>query len=196
MSIKKLIIITALIIVTVTATATVTAKKPTISEDIAIWELTKITVVEQGQNVDMQEGDFFTNYVIEARAHQKNGNIIPNGVFRMSLSAFSPYQKIGTQSPGYWYVQGSWTITKDNPNLAAMEAKHNSEVIEGSIVAEVPFNPISDWDNWTGLARLTMTLMAGNWANGEGTLTFNKDNSGSLFLDLAHWPDMSKETTQ
>ena len=196
MRLKKLLLILALVLPFAMVTATGLAKRSTISEDLVIWELTQIQVMSEGQPVDLREGLFTTEYTIEARAHAKNSDLIPNGVFRLTFSAFSPFEQMDAQKAGYWYIQGTWSITRDNPNLEAMQAKHNSEIIEGTVIAEVPFNPTESLNNWTALARLTMSLVGDGWADGEGTLTFNQDNTGSLFLDLTRWPNIQLETTR
>jgi hypothetical protein len=196
MRIKKLILVLALILPFVIVTSTVMGKRPVIIDETAIWELTDIQVIDEGELVALQEGNFTKDVVIEARATASNGRILPSGVFQMTFSAFTPFAEMNQQKPGFWYVQGYWSVTKDNPDREAMRSRHNSEMLEGDILAEVPFDPTADSINWTALARLTMTLMAGNWANGEGTLTMNQDNTGSLFLDLTTWPDMRAEVNR
>ncbi len=169
---------------------------PGFVDDFVIWQLDNIEVIDQGEMVNLVEGNFTKDVVVEARATASNGRMLPNGVFQMTFSTFTPFAEMGKQKPGFWYVQGSWTITKDNANPDAMTAQHNSEQLQGDILAEVPFDPAAQLSNWTALARLTMTLVGENWADGEGTLTLNRDNTGSLFLDLTTMPDMRVEATQ
>ncbi len=173
-----------------------TAAVPGFVDDFVIWQLDNIEVIDQGEMVNLEEGTFTKDVVIEARATASNGRMLPDGVFQMTFSAFTPFAEMGKQKPGFWYVQGSWTITKDNADLDAMTAQHNSEQFQGDILAEVPFDPAAQLSNWTALARLTTTLVGENWADGEGTLTLHRDNTGSLFLDLTTMPDMRAEVTE
>ncbi|MFZ1400761.1 MAG: hypothetical protein WAS33_27915 [Candidatus Promineifilaceae bacterium] len=169
---------------------------PGFVDDFIIWQLDNIEVIDQGETVILDEGRFTKDVVIVANASASSGQMLPDGVFQMTFSAFTPVAEMGKQKPGYWYVQGGWTITKTNADPEAMTTKHNAEQLQGDILAEVPFDPIAQLSNWTALARLTMTLVGGNWADGEGTLTLNRDNTGSLFLDLTAMPDMRAEVTQ
>ena len=141
MRIKKLILILALVLPFIMVTATVMAKKPTITADTGLWQLSNLTVVNPGQAVEMKEGLFTTGFTLEANAYDKDGDIVPDGKFQLTLSAFSPFEQMGTQKPGYWYVQGIWTLTKNNPDLEAMQAKKNLKTAKGSSVAELPSNP-------------------------------------------------------
>ncbi|NUM45224.1 MAG: hypothetical protein HUU38_11015 [Anaerolineales bacterium] len=196
MRVKKLILILAVVLPFVMVAANALANKSTLTSDQAIWELSKLEVISEGQVVEMKEGLITSDYILEGQATSKNDAFITEGVFRLTLTAFSPYEAIGAQKPGYWYVQGTWTLTKNNPNLEAMQAKHNSEVVEGTVIAEIPFDPTKVSLNWTGLARLNMSLLGNTWTNGEGTLTFNQDQSASLFLDMMRWPELQLETSK
>ncbi|MEZ4590853.1 MAG: hypothetical protein R3D55_06880 [Chloroflexota bacterium] len=204
MRIKKLIFILALALPIAVLAFAVREQQPEPSvaavpgfvDDFVIWQLDNIEVIDQGEMVNLEEGSFTKDVVIQARASASSGQMLPDGVFQMTFSAFTPVAEMGKQKPGYWYVQGGWTITKDNADPDAMTTKHNSEQLQGDILAEVPFDPVVQLSNWTALARLTMTLVGGNWADGEGTLTLNQDNTGALFLDLTSMPDMRAEVTQ
>lgn len=202
MRVKKLIFLLALALPIMVLAFAVKEKQPEpmaasgVVDDFVIWQLDNIEVVNPGEEIILQEGNFTKDIVIEARASASNGRMLPDGVFRMTFSAFTPFAEMNKQKPGYWYVQGAWSIVKEDADPDALTSQHNSDQLRGDILAEVPFDPAVQLTNWTALARLTMTLVGGSWANGEGTLTLNRDNTGSLFLDLTTMPDMRAEVTQ
>jgi len=190
---KKLwaIVIGSLLVLLVSASTLAAAplfkKAPSIVDEMVVWELTKTTVVDPGQtNVDGM-GTFVEGYTIEAKAKAKHNNVVPEGSFWLTLTAFSPANDMPGQKAGLWYVQGKWRITKKDADPEALKVRHNSEVIEGSLKAELDFNPATGQGNWTGVAWVPMSLAAGNWAKGEGTLTFDGNLEGDLFLPLEIW---------
>ena len=188
---KKIPIIVMLVLAlaVILLTSSALAKKPVTSPDMVIWELTDTTVVSTGQIVEMKEGLFIQGYQLEAKAKSKGGNIIPNGDFQLTLDAFSPYQDMPGQKAGFWYVSGTWTVTKKNADPANAKLKHNPDAVEGTLVAELPVNPTGGAGGWTGKSAIQMALAAGSWTKGEGTLTFQGDLKGDLFLDLVRWSE-------
>lgn len=189
MRFKKItFIVIMLVLLALVISATALAKKPVTDPEMVIWELTDTKVVAPGQTVEMEEGQFIQGYTLEAKAKSKGGNIVPNGVFRLTMDAFSPYQDMPGQRAGYWYVNGTWTVTKNNANPDNANLKHNPDVVDGTLMAELPFNPTGGAGSWTGKSTIQMALAAGRWTKGEGTLTFLGDLQGDLFLDLVRWP--------
>ena len=130
------------------------------------------------------------NHTLEAMARSKEGNVIPEGTFHLTMDAFSPKSNMPRQREGSWYVQGHWTITKKNADQNTLKVKHNPDKAEGILVAEVPFNPTMGAGNWTGKAHIPMALTAGRWSRGSGTLTFDENLEGDLFLPLERWPEV------
>lgn len=165
------------------------AKEPVIAQEMVIWEISKATVVDPGSFEEMDEGQFFKGYTIEAKAKAKHNNVVPEGTFRLTLDAFSPNEDMGSQKAGFWYVQGHWTITKKNAPQNELKVKHNPNKAEGFLIAELAANPVTTNGNWTGKAALPMVLAAGRWSRGEGTLTFGDNLEGDLFLKLDRWPE-------
>ncbi len=188
MKLRKIIFVLVLLLAISVAVGSAFAKKPLTTPDSVIWELTDTKVIQEAQRVEMKEGIYLTGFTIEAKARSKGGNVIPNGVFRLSLNAFSPYEDMGSQKAGFWYIQGAWTVTKKNADPEALKHKHNPEVVEGTLLAELPYNPTTGAGNWTGKAMIQMALTAGNWSRGEGTLSFADNLDGDLFLALEFWP--------
>ena len=105
----------------------------------------------------------------------------------LTLNAFLPKQDMTGQKANWWDVRGTWRITKKDADPETLKVRHNSEVIEGFFEAELEFNPTTDQGDWTAKAWLPMSLAARNWAKGEGTLTFDGNLEGALFLPLEIW---------
>lgn len=164
------------------------AKKSVIEKGMVIWKLTQSTVVDSGTQVDMAEGVFIKGYTIVAKAKAKNTQMVPEGDFRLTFDAFSPYEDMGKQKAGFWYVQGQWTVTAADVDPAELALKHSPYRAEGTVMAELPFDPTTANGNWTGKSVLQMALAAGRWTKGEGTLTFGNNLEGDLFLNLDQWP--------
>jgi len=186
------IVIGALLVTLVTASALVAApltKKVTTAEEV-VWELTKVEVVDSGQTLTSSEGTWISDYTIEAKAKAKNNNVVPEGQFRMTLSLFSPNGDMPGQKAGLWYVQGKWTITKQNYDPATVKVRHNPDVMGGDLMAELTFNPLESQQNWSAAARLPMSLAVGRWSKGDGSFSFNGQLEGDLFLALELWPEV------
>lgn len=186
-----MIIVAFVLLISVTLlVTTVGAKKTLTNQDMVIWELTKSEVVNPGTLDENAPGYYLTGYTIEAKAKSKGGNVIPDGNFRATMEIFSPNEDMGSQRKGFWYVTGTWTITKKNADPESLKVKHNPGKAEGMVFAELPFNPADGVGNWTGKVVLPMALAAGDWSRGEGTLTFGENMEGDLFLPLERWPEV------
>ena len=169
--------------------SSVLAKKPVVNPELVIWNLSKIQVVNEGTLVELKEGVYYQGYTIEAKAKAKGGNIVPDGIFVLTMDVFSPYEDMVSQKAGFWYVQGTWTITKNNAPEEELKVKHNPNKAEGIVIAELTYNPIITGTNWTGRAVMQMGLAAGQWSRGDGTLTFNESIGADLFLNLSRWQE-------
>ena len=105
-----IIVIGALVITLVSASALAAApmlrKAPSIVDETVIWELTKATVVAAGQTTTDGMGTFTDGYTIEAKAKAKHNNVVPEGDFWLTLTAFSPAKDMPGQKEGFWYVEG------------------------------------------------------------------------------------------
>lgn len=193
---KKLwaIVIGSLLVVLVSASTLAAAsgikKAPSITDETVIWELTEATILDLGQTNTDGMGTLTQGYTIEAKAKTKvkdKYNVLPEGNLRLTLSAFSPAQDMPGQKAGFWYVEGKWKLTKKDADPEKLKVRHNSEVIAGSVKAKLDFNPATGQGNWTGVAWVPMSLAAGKWSKGEGTLTLDQNLNGDLFLPLEIW---------
>ncbi len=166
------------------------AVKPPFSEEIVVWEISKPVVISEGQTVETREGTLTTGYVIEAKAKAKNNNVVPEGSIVFTFSVFTPLGDMPGQVPGIWYVHGDWVITKKNASIESAKARHSSDKAMGNIKAELAFNPLAQPGNWSGLAWIPMSLAAGQWSRGQGTVTLNGQFEGELLLDLSRLPEI------
>jgi hypothetical protein len=148
-------------------------------------------VVQRGETVVLPEGTLTRGYTIEARAKADDGEYIPRGTLRLSLTAFTPSIDLPGQSAGYTYVQGKWTVTDRG---STGESKHAPGMISGVLSAELPFDPTSSPAAWSAEATLpmsTITPLGANgmqWARGAGELTLSPELEGELELAVQVWP--------
>ena len=182
---KTLILILVILIGMAFMVNQAVAKKPIIDQETLIYQISNAQVVTPGEVVDLPEGTWKRGITVEAKAKIKKGNMFPEGTFVLTYDAFSPTKDMGSQKAGMWYVVGSWTITKKDADPNQVKVKHNPDVANGDIMAELPFDPSTASQKWTAKAVMRMGLAAGRWSRGEGTLTLNEGMQGDLFLDLA-----------
>ncbi len=172
---------------TLAAASPLIRKAPTASETV-IWKLSKAQVVDPGQTTATQEGTLTTGYTIEATAKSKE-KLVPEGTFRLTLSAFSPSKDMPGQKVGRWYVVGKWSITDKNAKPDSDKLRHTPDVLKGDLQADLTFNPAASPGNFSALARFPMSLIGGRWGKGEGTFSVNGQLEGDLFMALERWPE-------
>lgn len=157
-----------------------------------IWEITNAEIVNPGQTVVTDEGTLVTGFVIEAKAKAKHDNVVPEGKIVMTLSAFSPAREMPGQQPGVWYIQGEWIITKKGASPESAKARYSSDKAQGSLQAELAFNPLTGSESWSGLAWIPMSPTAGRWSKGQGSITMSRQFEGDLLLDLSQLPELEQ----
>jgi len=190
---KKIFIALALGMVFLLVAVSVQAARPNPAKETVSWRLSGASIVDPGQTVELPAdeqvgfpgGILTTGYTIEAKASSNHGNIIPEGTFRLTLSAFTPNQDMEGQPAGAWYIEGNWTIVDKNASKDALKARHNPFTFEGKVRAELPFNPALEKNAWSAKAFVPMSLTAGQWTQGkEGILTLDSKNEGDLTLNI------------
>lgn len=188
---KKILLVTVLLLVGLALlTGAALAKKTPLTEDTLIWNLSQTKIIDPGQTVRTPEGALLTGYTLEAKA-KSQGGVVPNGVFRLSLTAFAPDRDMPGQTAGQWYVQGEWTLVDARADQQSLKTRHNPFRVSGKIQAVLPFNPAAGEGGWSARAWLPMSIAAGQWArSGEGSLTFDAGLSGGLSLPVELWPEM------
>jgi hypothetical protein len=155
------------------------------------WGLTKTVVVDPGTRSVTAEGTLVRGYVIESKAKEKDSKLVPEGTFRLELSAFQPSLDMAGQEAGRWYVQGKWSVIDKR---APEETKHSRGVMSGFIGADLGFNPTADQSSWSADAGLPMSTVTAatnhgvQWARGDGVLTLDPTMEGELQLNLQLYP--------
>lgn len=176
-----------LVSVSVLAASPSIQQAPIVNE-IVIWRLADVQVVNKGQTVVIPEGRLTAGYTIEANATSQEGDLVPEGKFQLTLTAFSPRQDMPGQRAGRWYIHGNWTITDVNASEEEANARHSPAIIRGALLADLTFNPATDPGAFTAWTRLPMSPAGGRWRKGEGTFSVNERFEGDLFLTLERWP--------
>ena len=190
MKIKYALTVILLGLVLVLLVGSAAAKPPVTVNNQVIWELKKAVIVSTGTTQDTPEGVFIQGVVVEAMAKTKSGKTIPEGTFRLSFDLFRPNMDMPGQKAGFWYVVGSWTISKKDAAPESLKARHSPDIVQGSIKAELTFNPLESPGNWSALASLPMSPAAERWSRGKGSLSLNAAFTGDLYLDLEVWPEI------
>jgi hypothetical protein len=188
---RKTLIVAVAIVVALAATLAATttlAKKPLLTQETVVWELTKMEVVDPGRVIPLDEGQFTQGYTLVAKARSKGGNLVPEGQFVLKLDAFSPYADMPGQKAGLWYIRGEWTITRKNALPESAKARHSPDVVQGTIQTELTFNPLEAQQDWSALATLPMSTAAGQWGRGKGSFSMYGQSAGDLVLDATLWP--------
>jgi hypothetical protein len=146
------------------------------------WELSGATVVESGKTEKIKEGTLISGYTIQAQAAGMRNAPVKNGVFRLTLTAFSPRFDLPGQKAGFWYVQGQWTITDETANPKLRQVRHNPAVIKGTLSAKLTADPRTY--HGPVAAEVRVPRMADGAGRGQGTLQGDELFEGTLSLVL------------
>jgi len=165
-------------------------KAPGIVTTLVSWQISNASVIDPGRTEIIKQGFFTSGYTVEATA--TGGDPLPQGRFEMVLEAFSPNRDMPGQRAGYWYVKGTWAIVDPNASPEAKKARHSPAVVEGTLLAELPFNPATTPGTLTATIRL-LSLTGGRWNRSSGTFTGNEKFEGTIDVTLDLWPDMKSE---
>lgn len=142
------------------------------------WQLTNFQVVDAGETVEIPKGLLTTGYIMEGDAASLGGPFA-NGKFQLTLSAFSPFKKMAGQKPGFWYVQGVWTITDVSAAPELAEARYSAAKVRGNLSAQLTFNPATDSGEFSGKVRVPFSPFHGR---GTGTFSGDLESEGQLSL--------------
>ena len=166
------------------------ADSKAVTKEEVVWKLTQTAIVSQGETVTMENGTMVSGFTLQANAKARHNNIVPDGKIVFNLSAFSPSRELPGQVPGTWYIQGKWEITGRTATKESRNASHSADKAQGFIKAELPFNPLTEPGNWSGLAWVPSSSTAGRWSTGEGSMTLDGGFEGDLVLLLNRLPAM------
>jgi hypothetical protein len=162
-----------------------------IMPETVTWGLTKTVVVDPGTTSITAEGTLVQGYTIESKAKEKDSKLVPEGTFRLELSAFQPTGDMDGQEAGLWYVQGRWSVI-DKYTLD--DVKHSRGVVSGFVKTVLDFDPTQTPGGWTAPAQLPMSTVTAvstdgiQWGRGSGTYTLDSALDGTLHVDLSLWP--------
>lgn len=149
------------------------------------WQLMDAQVVSSGHTMNTDKGQLVEGYVIEARALAEHGGLlVQEGTYTLNLTAFQPQEALPGQEAGLWYLRGSWTLTDDQTEPAMRKTRHNPATINGFIVAELPFNPLSEAGLFDAEVKVPMAPGAAGWAAGNGTFSGNEKFEGTLSVNF------------
>ena len=148
------------------------------------WQLTDAQVVSSGKTVTTDQGQLVEGYVIEAKALAEHGGVVKEGTCTLNLTAFQPLEALPGQEAGLWYLRGSWTLSAVKPEPMMNKTRHNPDAIKGYIVADLPFNPLSETGLFDAKIKVPMTLGAAGWGDGSGTFSGNEKFEGVLSVNF------------
>jgi hypothetical protein len=146
------------------------------------WELGGNTVMNQGKSADIREGTLVTGYTIHAEAMGIGHAPVKTGLFRLTLTAFSPKFDMPGQKAGVWYLRGEWTITDESADPKLRKVRHNPAVIRGTLSAKLPEDPRAYRGQVAAAVRVPR--MADGAGLGQGTLQGDGLFEGTINLVL------------
>jgi hypothetical protein len=166
-------------------------RPPSIENAVLGWELTQARVVSAGTTTAVPQGVITAGYVVEANATATDeATPVQSGRFRIELTAFSPRQDMPGQKAGQWYVRGDWRISQPAASEAEEVARHRPSLVNGSLSAELPFNPAAGVGPVDAAVNLRRSPQGGRWTAGTGTFSGNQRFEGLLQLGAQIWPDV------
>lgn len=166
------------------------ADKDFVGETVT-WRITNSQIVAFGETEETKQGTLTTTYVVEAGATSDNAPIT-EALFRATVSAFSPKEKMPGQKPGVWYVKAKWEIMDKNATKEKLKEKHNESLMKGYLTAETDFNPATDVGRVIALAEFPLTLVGKYWGEAKGGFYGNELFEGDLDLTFDRWQKVKK----
>lgn len=164
-------------------------RAPGIQDSVLTWELKQAKVLSRGSTTTIEQGTMTQGYVVEALAQSPQGvTPVRKAHFQVRLDAFSPKRDMPGQTAGQWYVHGDWRIVAAGASAEEAQARHSPSLINGSLLAELPFNPATGAGPVNARLRLQRGPQGGRWASGAGTFTGNDRFEGVLQIDARVWP--------
>lgn len=164
---------------------------PAYAKEKTAWKLGALVAVEAGTTTILAPdadqafpgGTLVSGLVLEAKVNAKEGATVPDGTFRLVLSAFRPNADMPGQKAGVWHVEGKWTIVDAKADAKALETRHNPYVLSGYVRAALPFSPADLGRSWVAAATLPPSIAGGRWVRtSKGTLTLDGKGAGDLAL--------------
>ena len=167
------------------------AKDKDYTGETVTWAISNSQVVDFGETSENKDGTLTLGYVIEADAASDNAPIT-DGLFRATVSAFTPKKKKPGQQPGVWYVEAKWEILDKKADKKKLKQRHNESLMKGFLKAETDFNPAMDVGQVNALANFPLTLIGKNWGQARGGFYGNELFEGSMNLTFDRWQKVKK----
>lgn len=146
---------------------------------IIIWTLNNARFVDFGQLVETSGNQMLTGLQIEANAIASPDNTsFTEGIFRLTITGFSPRPDLPGGMTGRWYLRGSWIIT--DPKIGPTRA--DSAIITGDFAAEFDAYPLADLPGLTFPVRLTSPSSDRQRRFIRGELSFTDKREGAITM--------------
>jgi len=155
-------------------------------DETVTWTITNCQIISQGKESINADGTLITDYVVEGDATSAFAPVT-EGVFRATVTTYSPAYEQPGQIPGLWYLNAKWEIIDSKALKKELEIKHNSYLIKGFLQAELPFSPASDSGDVVTAARLPLSLLGKYWAEADGGFSGNALFEGQMNLKFSRW---------
>lgn len=163
----------------------------------ALWSLSNVRMAEPGELLEIAEGTFVRQYVIEAEAGTNQPGMAAEADFRLAMDVFAPAEDMGSQKAGHWYVNGRWTLEPRAVKAEAGKPGALTGKMSGYVQADLPFDPTVTEGAWKGVVRIPMTRVRADGGQpgirpvrGEGELEFDDADAGLLSFDVKVGPKL------
>lgn len=147
------------------------------------WHLTGGRVVYPGDALIIDRSTLMTGHTVEAMAASSDGPV-RKGVFRATLTAFSPLVRYAGRNPELWYLAGKWTITEVGEGGQQVELRPDGVVLEGNLVAEGLLDAIPDRGVFGAPVKFLMTVVGTSPGKGEGIFLGKEGFEGHIRITL------------
>jgi hypothetical protein len=119
------------------------------------WQLTDAKVTSWGTMSTLKEGNMRTGIQIETKADTATpGALFSRGVFKIEMTAFSPFKDMAGQKKGRWYLRGSWTITTKDADAKTAKARYSPYLLTGLLSSTLLFDPATKNGTMAAQSRL------------------------------------------
>lgn len=159
------------------------AREAQFQGEIVNWHLTDGHVVYPGDTLTIDRSTLMTGYMVEATADSSNGPV-RKGVFRATLTAFSPVSRFAGQNPDFWYLAGKWTITGADHDGEPHGFPGDGIVLEGNLAAEGLLNAIAENGVFGAPVRFFVTLAGNCPGKGEAVFLGDEGFKGHIRMTL------------
>jgi hypothetical protein len=151
------------------------------------WRLTDGRVVYPGDTLTVDRSTLMTGYMVEAVVASSSGPI-RKGLFRATLTAFSPVERRAGQNPDLWYVAGKWTITATTGDAERSDFRRDGVVLEGNLAVAESLHTFAEQGVFGAPVRFLMTLRGECPGRGEGVFLGDEGFEGHIHITFAPGP--------